>query len=43
MNTVGPIKWVAPIVENPNSIPMGAVREFFVRLKDKFLVKCIFY
>lgn len=42
MNTVGPIKWVAPIVENPNSIPMGTVREFFVRLKDKFLVKCIF-
>ncbi len=43
MNSVGPIRWVAPIITNPNSIPMGTVREFFVRLKDKFLVKCIFF
>jgi hypothetical protein len=43
MNSVGPVIWKAPIVENPNSIPMGTIQEFFVRLKDKFLVKCIFF
>ncbi|MBU6148574.1 MAG: hypothetical protein KGQ54_00070, partial [Verrucomicrobia bacterium] len=42
MNSVGPVIWEAPIVENPNCIPMGTIQEFFVRLKDRILVKCIF-
>lgn len=43
MNSVGPVKWKAPFVENPNCIPMGTIQEFFVRLRDRILVECIFF
>ena len=42
MNSVGPVKWKDSIIENPNCIPMGTIQEFFVRLKDRILVECIF-
>jgi hypothetical protein len=46
MNSIGmiqidPTLAIAPI-ENPQVIAMNAVQEFFVRLKDKLFIKCIF-